>query len=304
MSVKSSRRRLHRRSPLLCRLGLLPWPLARSAPAARHPRPDLTRLARTRAGLELSGVDAGLRRVAEDSRRQPRPSSPTPAARRHKSRRDRRSFRGPWCDAEALAAPPAEDEPGSARVRRCSAAVLVQPWLIAGGVFPRRQWPHPLKDQALLPRLLCNRHRLHHGEHRAARQLRRDGGAPNGARPAQMLAKILSFEVAWFNEDENSSATVTPRLAMKVWSLVGDRMCLLVQVVANATDAGVDWRSLAPRQPGTAPAARRRTTASRWAAAARRRTQRSAPRRSGWAAAERMGGGGTGGRRSNIWRMI
>ncbi|CAN6238063.1 unnamed protein product [Urochloa humidicola] len=120
---------------------------------------------------------------------------------------------------------------------------------------------------------------------------------------AQMLAKILSFEVAWFDEDENSSAMVTARLATqatKVRSLVGDRMCLLVQAVVNATDAGVDWRSLAPRQSGTAPAARRRKTASRWAAAARRRTQRSAPRRSGWAAAERMGGGGMGGRRSNI----
>ncbi|CAN6235394.1 unnamed protein product [Urochloa humidicola] len=67
---------------------------------------------------------------------------------------------------------------------------------------------------------------------------------------AQMLAKILSFEVAWFDEDENSSAAVTARLATqatKVRSLVGDRMCLLVQAAANATlgfslALAVSWR--------------------------------------------------------------
>ncbi|CAN6276052.1 unnamed protein product [Urochloa humidicola] len=67
---------------------------------------------------------------------------------------------------------------------------------------------------------------------------------------AQMLAKILSFEVAWFDEDENSSAAVTARLATqatKVRSLVGDRICLLVQAAANATlgfslALAVSWR--------------------------------------------------------------
>uniref|UniRef100_R7W0L8 ABC transporter B family member 15 n=1 Tax=Aegilops tauschii TaxID=37682 RepID=R7W0L8_AEGTA len=54
----------------------------------------------------------------------------------------------------------------------------------------------------------------------------------------QMLAKILSFEVGWFDEDENSSAAVCARLATqatKVRSLVGDRMCLLVQAGATAS---------------------------------------------------------------------
>ncbi|XP_037482295.1 putative multidrug resistance protein [Triticum dicoccoides] len=54
----------------------------------------------------------------------------------------------------------------------------------------------------------------------------------------QMLVKILSFEVGWFDEDENSSAAVCARLATqatKVRSLVGDRMCLLVQAGATAS---------------------------------------------------------------------
>ncbi|CAN6228573.1 unnamed protein product [Urochloa humidicola] len=67
---------------------------------------------------------------------------------------------------------------------------------------------------------------------------------------ARMLAKILSFEVAWFDEDENSSAAVSARLATqatKVRSLVGDRMCLLVQAAANAAlgfslALAVSWR--------------------------------------------------------------
>ncbi|CAL5026818.1 unnamed protein product [Urochloa decumbens] len=67
---------------------------------------------------------------------------------------------------------------------------------------------------------------------------------------AQMLAKILSFEVGWFDLDENSSAAVTARLATqatKVRSLVGDRMCLLVQAAANAAlgfslALAVSWR--------------------------------------------------------------
>ncbi|KAB8095808.1 hypothetical protein EE612_024017 [Oryza sativa] len=66
----------------------------------------------------------------------------------------------------------------------------------------------------------------------------------------QMLAKILSFEVGWFDEDENSSAAVCARLATqssKVRSLVGDRMCLLVQAGATASlgfslALAVSWR--------------------------------------------------------------
>ncbi|KAF0891678.1 hypothetical protein E2562_010895 [Oryza meyeriana var. granulata] len=66
----------------------------------------------------------------------------------------------------------------------------------------------------------------------------------------QMLAKILSFEVGWFDEDENSSAAVCARLATqasKVRSLVGDRMCLLLQAGATASlgfslALAVSWR--------------------------------------------------------------
>lgn len=66
----------------------------------------------------------------------------------------------------------------------------------------------------------------------------------------QMLAKILSFEVGWFDEDENSSAAICARLATqasKVRSLVGDRMCLLVQAAATASlgfslALAVSWR--------------------------------------------------------------
>uniref|UniRef100_J3LYZ0 Multidrug resistance protein n=1 Tax=Oryza brachyantha TaxID=4533 RepID=J3LYZ0_ORYBR len=66
----------------------------------------------------------------------------------------------------------------------------------------------------------------------------------------QMLAKILSFEAGWFDEDENTSAAVCARLATqasKVRSLVGDRMCLLVQAGATASlgfslALAVSWR--------------------------------------------------------------
>jgi ATP-binding cassette subfamily B (MDR/TAP) protein 1 len=54
----------------------------------------------------------------------------------------------------------------------------------------------------------------------------------------QMLGKILYFEVGWFDEDDNSSAAICARLASqatKVRSLVGDRICLLVQAAATAT---------------------------------------------------------------------
>ncbi|EOA25992.1 hypothetical protein CARUB_v10019381mg [Capsella rubella] len=50
-----------------------------------------------------------------------------------------------------------------------------------------------------------------------------------------MLGKILTFEVNWFDEDENSSGAVCSRLANDanvVRSLVGDRMSLLVQTIS------------------------------------------------------------------------
>ncbi|TKY50322.1 ABC transporter B family member 15 [Spatholobus suberectus] len=51
----------------------------------------------------------------------------------------------------------------------------------------------------------------------------------------KMLSKILSFEVAWFDQDENSTGVVCSRLAKEaniVRSLVGDRMALLVQTIS------------------------------------------------------------------------
>ncbi|KAF8758183.1 hypothetical protein HU200_010705 [Digitaria exilis] len=51
----------------------------------------------------------------------------------------------------------------------------------------------------------------------------------------KMLAKILTFEVGWFDRDENSSGAICSRLAKDanmVRSLVGDRMSLLIQTVS------------------------------------------------------------------------
>ncbi|GJN02560.1 hypothetical protein PR202_ga19922 [Eleusine coracana subsp. coracana] len=67
---------------------------------------------------------------------------------------------------------------------------------------------------------------------------------------SQMLAKILSFEMGWFDLDSNSSAAISARLATqatKLRSLVGDRMSLLVQAGANAAlgfslSLSVSWR--------------------------------------------------------------
>ncbi|XP_056176671.1 ABC transporter B family member 15-like isoform X2 [Syzygium oleosum] len=56
----------------------------------------------------------------------------------------------------------------------------------------------------------------------------------------RMLSKILTFEVGWFDQDENSSGTICGRLAKDasvVRSLVGDRMALLVQTVSAVTIA-------------------------------------------------------------------
>lgn len=51
------------------------------------------------------------------------------------------------------------------------------------------------------------------------------------------LAKILTFEIGWFDREENTSAAVCARLSTEantVRALVGDRMSLLVQVFTNA----------------------------------------------------------------------
>jgi ATP-binding cassette subfamily B (MDR/TAP) protein 1 len=48
----------------------------------------------------------------------------------------------------------------------------------------------------------------------------------------KLLAKLMSFEIAWFDDDENTSAAICARLATEanmVGSLVGDRMSLLIQ---------------------------------------------------------------------------
>ncbi|XP_039124821.1 putative multidrug resistance protein isoform X2 [Dioscorea cayenensis subsp. rotundata] len=53
-----------------------------------------------------------------------------------------------------------------------------------------------------------------------------------------MLAKVLSFEIGWFDEDQNSSAAVSARLATEanlVRSLVGDRLSLLLQTFITAS---------------------------------------------------------------------
>ncbi|GJM97844.1 hypothetical protein PR202_ga14800 [Eleusine coracana subsp. coracana] len=51
----------------------------------------------------------------------------------------------------------------------------------------------------------------------------------------RMLAKILTFEVGWFDRDENNTGTVCSQLAKDatvVRSLVGDRMSLLIQTIS------------------------------------------------------------------------
>ncbi|KAJ0978953.1 hypothetical protein J5N97_014427 [Dioscorea zingiberensis] len=56
----------------------------------------------------------------------------------------------------------------------------------------------------------------------------------------RMLSKILTFEVAWFDKDENSTGAICSRLAkdaVVVRSLVGDRMSLLVQTISAITIA-------------------------------------------------------------------
>ncbi|KAL2927979.1 ABC transporter B family member 15 [Bienertia sinuspersici] len=51
----------------------------------------------------------------------------------------------------------------------------------------------------------------------------------------RMLSKMLTFEVGWFDRDENSTGTICSRLAKDanvVRSLVGDRMALVVQTIS------------------------------------------------------------------------
>ncbi|XP_077253087.1 putative multidrug resistance protein [Tasmannia lanceolata] len=56
----------------------------------------------------------------------------------------------------------------------------------------------------------------------------------------KMLEKMLTFEMGWFDQDENSSAAISARLASEaniVRSLVGDRISLLLQVFVTACSA-------------------------------------------------------------------
>ncbi|CAH2045071.1 unnamed protein product [Thlaspi arvense] len=56
----------------------------------------------------------------------------------------------------------------------------------------------------------------------------------------KMLSKILTFEVNWYDEDENSSGAICARLAKEanlVRSLVGERVSLLVQTISAVTIA-------------------------------------------------------------------
>ncbi|KAB2613956.1 ABC transporter B family member 15-like [Pyrus ussuriensis x Pyrus communis] len=56
----------------------------------------------------------------------------------------------------------------------------------------------------------------------------------------RMLSKVLTFEVGWFDQDENSSGAICSRLANDanvVRSLVGDRMALVVQTMSAVTVA-------------------------------------------------------------------
>ncbi|KAJ8543070.1 hypothetical protein K7X08_005593 [Anisodus acutangulus] len=65
-----------------------------------------------------------------------------------------------------------------------------------------------------------------------------------------MLSSLLTFEVGWYDQDDNTSAVICSRLstdASMVRSLVGDRMSLLVQVIVSASIAFglgliISWR--------------------------------------------------------------
>ncbi|XP_059670243.1 ABC transporter B family member 15-like [Cornus florida] len=56
----------------------------------------------------------------------------------------------------------------------------------------------------------------------------------------RMLSKILTFEIGWFDQDENASGAICSRLAKDanvVRSLVGDRIALIIQTVSAVTVA-------------------------------------------------------------------
>ncbi|KAK9276870.1 hypothetical protein L1049_006407 [Liquidambar formosana] len=58
----------------------------------------------------------------------------------------------------------------------------------------------------------------------------------------KLLGKVLTFEIGWFDQDENTSAAICARLATEasmVRSLIGERMSLLVQVFISASLAFV-----------------------------------------------------------------
>ncbi|KAI3452367.1 hypothetical protein Pfo_009032 [Paulownia fortunei] len=66
----------------------------------------------------------------------------------------------------------------------------------------------------------------------------------------KMLSKILTFEIGWFDQDENATGAVCSRLAKDanvVRSLVGDRMALLIQtfsavIIACTIGLAVAWK--------------------------------------------------------------
>nr|GMC74594.1 putative multidrug resistance protein [Ipomoea batatas] len=56
----------------------------------------------------------------------------------------------------------------------------------------------------------------------------------------KLLEKLMTFEIGWFDQDENASAAICARISTEanmVRSLVGDRMSLLVQAIFAATFA-------------------------------------------------------------------
>ncbi|KAJ8615583.1 hypothetical protein MRB53_034955 [Persea americana] len=66
----------------------------------------------------------------------------------------------------------------------------------------------------------------------------------------KMLDKMLTFEIGWFDQDENTAAAICARLAIEantVRSLVGDRLSLLLQNEASqiASEAVVNHRTIA-----------------------------------------------------------
>ncbi|KAF4394586.1 hypothetical protein F8388_020411 [Cannabis sativa] len=66
----------------------------------------------------------------------------------------------------------------------------------------------------------------------------------------KLLEKLMTFEIGWFDEDENTSAAICARLATEanmVRSLVGDRISLLVQAIFGSVFAyglglALTWR--------------------------------------------------------------